>query len=111
MHLTVTRSLLVVLLERGRLNARYDCVFLTVTPRSYGKFQISAMDKIKTSECIEIKFYTVDYVHEISPETKFDYNGFREHFWGIREIYVKYFCGFSKPYWRSDFLTQFDTVM
>ena len=41
---------------------------LTATPHSYGKGQNSTPYKIKTPERIGMKFGTVDYVLEISPQ-------------------------------------------
>jgi len=36
----------------------------------YGKGQISTRYKVKTPEGIEMKFGTLDYAHEVCPQTK-----------------------------------------
>jgi len=53
-----------------RLNGSSSRV-LTATPHSYGKGQNSTPYKIKTPERIGIRFGTVDYVLDISPQNKF----------------------------------------
>jgi len=53
-----------------RLNGSSNPV-LTATPHSYGKGQILIPYKIRTPERIRMKFGTVDYVLEISPQNKF----------------------------------------
>jgi len=53
-----------------RLNGSSSPV-LTATPHSYGKGKNSTPYKIKTPERIGIKFGTVDYVLDISPQNKF----------------------------------------
>ena len=47
---------------------------LTATFNSYGDRQISTPHKIDTSEHIDKKFSTIDYVREGTPYTKFGTN-------------------------------------
>jgi len=54
---------------------------LTATPHSYGKGQNSIPYKIKTPERIAIKFGTVDYVLDISPQNKFGEDWSSGGFW------------------------------
>jgi len=72
-----------------RLNGSSSPV-LTATPHSYGKGQNSTPCKIKTPERIRMKFCTVDYVLEISPQNKFGDNrssgGFWVNMWNIRRL-------------------------
>ena len=69
-----------------RLNGSSSPV-LTATPHSYGKGQNSTPCKIKTPERIRMKFCTVDYVLEISPQNKFgddrSSGGFWVNMWNI----------------------------
>ena len=57
-------------MKNHRLNGSSSPV-LTATPHSYGKGQNSTLYKIKTPKKIGMKFGTVDYVLEISPQNKF----------------------------------------
>ena len=54
---------------------------LTATPHSYGKGQNSTPYKIKTPERIGMKFGTVDYVLDISPQNKFGNDRSSGGFW------------------------------
>ena len=63
-----------------RLNGSSSPV-LTATPHSYGKGQNSTPCKIKTPERIGMKFCTVDYVLEISPQNKFGDDRSSGGFW------------------------------
>jgi len=47
---------------------------LTVTSLSYGKAKNSTPHRIKTPHSIEIKFGTVDYVGEMTPQARFHVN-------------------------------------
>jgi len=58
------------LMHDHRLNGSSSPV-LTVTPHSYGKAQNSTPYKTKTPERIGMKFGTVYYVLDISPQNKF----------------------------------------
>jgi len=63
-----------------RLNGSSSPV-LTATPRSYGRSQNSTLYKIKTTERIGMKFGTVDYVLDISPQNKFGDDRSSGGFW------------------------------
>ena len=56
-----------------RLNGSSSHV-LTATSLSYGKAKNSTPHRIKTTDLIEIKFGTVDYVGEMTPLAKFHVN-------------------------------------
>jgi len=66
--------------DNHRLNGCSSPV-LTATPRSYGKGQNSTDYKIKTPERIGMKFGTVDYVLDISPQNKFGDDRSSGDFW------------------------------
>jgi len=63
-----------------RLNGSSSHV-LTATPHSYGKGQNSTPCKIKTPERIRMKFCTVDYILEVSPQNKFGNDRSSGGFW------------------------------
>jgi len=68
---------------------------LTATFNSYGDRQISTPYKINTTEPIDKKFGTVDYVREGTPYTKFDTNsptrGFWANGWNITKNYFLFY--------------------
>jgi len=68
------------ILSHHRLNGSSSPV-LTATPHSYGKGQNSTPYKVKTPERIGIKFGTVDYVLDISPQNKFGDDRSSGGFW------------------------------
>ena len=84
-----------------RLNGSSSPV-LTATPHSYRKGQNSTPCKIKTPERIRMKFCTVDYVLEISPQNKFgddrSSGGFWVNMWNIRCLLLYFFPEWT---WRS----------
>ena len=90
-----------------RLNGSSSPV-LTATPHSYNKGQISTPHKIKTSERIGMKFGTVDYVLDVSPQNKFgddrSSGRFWVNMWNIR-CFVTLF--FPQPTWRPHLPTNF----
>ena len=67
-------------INNHRLNGSSSPV-LTATPRSYGRGQNSTLYKIKTTERIGMKFGTVDYVLDISPQNKFGDDRSSGGFW------------------------------
>ena len=73
----------VILLSAGSISQaeRQASPVLTATPHSYGKGQNSTPYKIKTPERIGMKFGTVDYVLEISPQNKFGDDRSSGGFW------------------------------
>jgi len=76
-----------------RLNGSSSPV-LTATSLSYGKAKNSTPRRIKTADLIKIKFGTVDYVGEITPNAKFHVNfsegGFPANGWNIRKNFYSY---------------------
>ena len=89
-----------------RLNGSSSPV-LTATSLSYGKAKNSTPHRIKTSDLIEIKFPTVDYVGEMTPHAKFHVNPLKGGFRQMSEIYAKIFIAIHIPFfsqltYRSD---------
>jgi len=62
-----------------RLNGSSSPV-LTATSLSYGESKNSTYHRIKTPDPIEIKFGTVDYVGEMTPQAIFYANSFKGGF-------------------------------
>jgi len=67
---------------------------LTATSLSYRKAKHLTTHRIKTADLIEIKFGTVDYIREMTPQVKFYENLVKEGASRQRgEIYAKIFVG------------------
>jgi len=64
---------------------------LTATSLSYAKAKNSTPHRIKTPDLTEIKFGTVDYVGEMTPQAKFHVNLHKGASRQIGEIYAKIF--------------------